>query len=134
MGRKKKFIDKKNSSTFQLIARDSSDPNYDDSPGGDRVFIQVSGRPNEDPDSIFADADEDGGQYYYDQAFDNSAAAQPLPEKLRKEILDLGFPDDGYNYLNHLRDIKNTGGGSAYYSNPKAKLEQLPHDVKVRFL
>ncbi|XP_062019268.1 uncharacterized protein LOC133735854 [Rosa rugosa] len=133
MGRKKKFIDKKKSSTFQLVARDSSDPNYDDSPGGDRVFIQVSGRPNDDPDSIFADAPEDEeGDHYYDQAFGNSeAAAQPLPEKLRKEILDLGFPDDGYNYLNHLREIKNTGGGSAYYSNPKAKLEQLPHDVKA---
>ncbi|XP_050367086.1 uncharacterized protein LOC126785436 [Argentina anserina] len=132
---KKKFIDKKKSSTFQLIARDSSDPNYDDSPGGDRVFVQVSGRPTDDSDSIFADApdDEEGDHYYNHRAFGTSSAAapQPLPEKLRKEILDLGFPDDGYNYLNHLREIKNTGGGSAYYSNPKAKPEQLPHDVKA---
>ncbi|PHT84886.1 hypothetical protein T459_13329 [Capsicum annuum] len=47
------------------------------------------------------------------------------------EILELGFPDDGYNYLEHLREIKNTGGGSAYYENPKAKLNELPHDVKA---
>ncbi|KAL6215706.1 hypothetical protein ACLB2K_015134 [Fragaria x ananassa] len=131
---KKKFIDKKKSSTFQLIARDSSDPNYDDSPGGDRVFIQVSGRPTDNTDSIFADAPEDEeGDHYYDHAYGSyyAAAPQPLPEKVRKEILDLGFPDDCYNYLNHLREIKNTGGGSVYYSNPKAKLEQLPHDVKA---
>ncbi|PHU21124.1 hypothetical protein BC332_12275 [Capsicum chinense] len=54
-----------------------------------------------------------------------------LPDDVRKEILELGFPDDGYNYLEHLREIKNTGGGSAYYENPKAKLNELPHDVKA---
>lgn len=30
-----------------------------------------------------------------------------------------------------MREIKNTGGGSAYYQNPKAKLEELPRDVKA---
>ncbi|PRQ58532.1 hypothetical protein RchiOBHm_Chr1g0360321 [Rosa chinensis] len=44
MGRKKKFIDKKKA-TFQLISRDSSDPNDDDSLGDDRVFIQVFVNP-----------------------------------------------------------------------------------------
>jgi hypothetical protein len=36
--------------------------------------------------------------------------------------------------LLHLRKIKNAGGGSAFYDNPKARLDQLPRDVKVRWL
>lgn len=149
MGRKKKFIDKKKSATFQLIARDSSDPIYDDSPGNDRVFVRIDNNPvsvfagsgeyededEGDSDSIFADAPEDNNDNEADDRVFGTPAAgpsrRPLPENVRKEILELGFPDDGYNYLKHLREIKNTGGGSAYYQNPKAKLEELPRDVKV---
>lgn len=153
MGRKKKFIDKKKSATFQLLARDSSDPNYDDSPGSDRVFIRVdnssypvdalfpednphdasgAGGDDDDPNSIFADAPEDdGGGQDYGQVSGYSAAPsapQPLPDLVRREILELGFPDDGYNYLLHMREIRST---STVYHNSKAKLDQLPHDVKV---
>lgn len=151
MGRKKKFIDKKKSATFQLLARDSSDPNFDGSPGSDRVFVRVDNSSysvdrffagdephgdDNDPNSIFADAPEDYGDGEDDdRACQNHAAqSQSLPEHARKEILELGFPDDGYNYLAHLREIKNTGGGSAFYHNPKAKLNQLSRDVKVSFL
>ncbi|GFP95176.1 hypothetical protein PHJA_001662000 [Phtheirospermum japonicum] len=141
---KKKFIDKKKSATFQLMARDTSDPNYSSGPDGDRVFVRVDdnnqytpdsffneGDPNDaDPDSIFADAPEDcdgdvGG------VFNHKPQTTALPDHIRREILELGFPDDGYNYLAHLREIKNTGGGSAYYQNPKANFDQLPRDVKA---
>ncbi|OVA20409.1 hypothetical protein BVC80_1195g53 [Macleaya cordata] len=141
---KKKFIDKKKSATFQLLARDTSDPNYEEGPNGDRVFVRVDNNPlsiegfgeeeGEDPDSIFADPPED-------DVVENHLVGEPsrnrvsngssLPDNLRKEILELGLPDDGYNYLLHLREIKKTGGGSAFYENPKAKLEQLPNDVKA---
>lgn len=141
---KKKFIEKKKSATFQLFARDYSDPNYSDGPTGDRVFVRVDNNPysapdtfcddqngavsGEDPNSVFADAeddyDDDGGGY-----FETERTA--LPDHVRKEILELGFPDDGYNYLDHLREIKNTGGGSTYYHNEKAKLDPVPVDVKV---
>lgn len=125
---KKKFIDKKKSATFQLLARDSSDPNYDDSPGGDRVFVRVDNNSA----SVFADALEDNDEGNDDLVFGNSAPeANALPQQLRKEILELGFPDDGYNYLLHLREIKNAGAGSAFYDNPKARLDQLPRDVKA---
>ncbi|XP_021889680.1 protein LTV1 homolog isoform X2 [Carica papaya] len=158
---KKKFINKKKAATFQLLARDSSDPNYNDSPGSDRVFVRVdngtysvnrffdvdschrgSCQEHDDPSSIFSDAheDNDGGDDD-DQVFGIPMACQggtggatsgtALPEYARREILDLGFPDDGYNYLVHLREIKNTGGGSAFYHNLKARLDQLPHDVKA---
>ncbi|KAM1725302.1 hypothetical protein ACFX11_016330 [Malus domestica] len=156
MGRKKKFIDKKKSATFQLLARDSSDPNYDDSPGNDRVFVRVdnssysvdslfpednpdhasgAGGYDDGPNSIYADAPEDGGGGGgYGHGYGSSAAssaAQPLPDNVRKEILELGFPDDGYNYLLHMREIRNTGAGSAFYQNSKAKLGELPRDEKA---
>ncbi|KAG5027949.1 hypothetical protein JHK87_011463 [Glycine soja] len=125
-GRKKKFIDKKNSATFQLIARDTSDPSFSQS---DRVFVRVDNNPVSFPvadDSAFDDAPDD---YYYDD--DAGVSGGPLPEDVRREILELGFPDDGYNYLNHLREIKSSGAGAAFYHNPKFKLQHLPRDVKA---
>ncbi|KAJ0086649.1 hypothetical protein Patl1_09246 [Pistacia atlantica] len=137
MGKKKKFIDKKKAATFQLLARDSSDPNFDDTPGNDRVFVRVDNSPyslgtldenHDDSNSIFADApDDDDGEL----EFNGSTTTASLPEHVRREILELGFPDDGYNYLAHLREIKNTGGGSAFYHNPKFRLDQLQRDVKA---
>jgi len=123
-GRKKKFIDKKNSATFQLIARDSSDPSFSQS---DLVFVRVDNNPVSFPvaeDSVYDDAADDYDDY-------DGVSGGPLPEDVRKEILELGFPDDGYNYLNHLREIKNTGAGAAFFHNPKFKLQHLPRDVKV---
>ncbi|XP_050212385.1 uncharacterized protein LOC126663498 [Mercurialis annua] len=150
MGRKKKFIDKKKSATFQLFARDSSDPNYSETPGSDRVFVRIDNNhqysvdsfnhednPNgraEDTNSIFADApeDSDGDDGHNLNVFGApTAEAEQLPEDVRKENLELGFPDDGYNYLFHLREIKNTGGGSFYYQNPKANFDLIPHDIKA---
>ncbi|KAL5780608.1 hypothetical protein ACOSQ2_011345 [Xanthoceras sorbifolium] len=139
MGKKKKFIDKKKAATFQLLARDSSDPNFDETPGNDRVFVRVdnsaysvntfSDNNDEDSNSIFADAPDDEDEV--DGVGQPSVPSGKLPEDVRREILELGFPDDGYNYLAHLREIKNTGGGSAFYHNPKFRLDQLPRDVKA---
>ncbi|KAF2310052.1 hypothetical protein GH714_006334 [Hevea brasiliensis] len=69
----------------------------------------------------------------FGREFGGASAAEtgPSPEHVRREILELGFPDDGYNYLLHLREIKNTGGGSYFYQNPKATPDQLPRDVKA---
>ncbi|XP_027917045.1 protein LTV1 homolog [Vigna unguiculata] len=123
-GRKKKFIDKKNSATFQLIARDSSDPSFSQS---DRVFVRVDNNPVSFPDAEdagFDDATDDYDDY-------DGVNGGPLPEDVRKEILELGFPDDGYNYLSHLREIKNTGAGAAFFHNPKFKLQHLPRDIKA---
>lgn len=154
---KKKFIDKKKSATFQLLARDSSDPNYNETSGSDRIFVRVDNNPvslgsfigsdepygggDDDPNSIFDDAPEDNEDDENDNRFlgnsmlgwsgNAGTAAQPLPEHVRREILELGFPDDGYNYSLHLREIKNTGGGSAFYHNPKFKGDHVPRDVKV---
>ncbi|MCI79988.1 LTV1-like protein, partial [Trifolium medium] len=55
MGHKKKFIDKKNSLTFQLMARDSTDPAFTQS---DRIFVRVDNNPLS-ADSVFADSPDD---------------------------------------------------------------------------
>ncbi|KAH9606052.1 hypothetical protein KSS87_006689 [Heliosperma pusillum] len=143
----KKFIDKKKSATFCLLARDSSDPVYAEGPENDRVFVRVDNNPVSikgmdgdeyedeheiDPELMFADAPDDvdcsdrfGGHS------GGVAQSDALPDRVRREILELGFPDDGYNYLSHLREIRNTGAGSAYYENPKANLHDVPDDVKA---
>ncbi|KZV15486.1 hypothetical protein F511_40149 [Dorcoceras hygrometricum] len=132
MGKKKRFIDKKKSATFQLLSRDTSDPNYSSDPSSERVFIRVDNNGGVNPDSIFADALED-----CDGNFDSRESSKykdqntALPDHVRKEILELGFPDDGYDYLIHMREIKNKGGGSNYYDNPKASFLQLERDVKA---
>ncbi|CAN8278526.1 unnamed protein product [Cochlearia groenlandica] len=147
---KKKFIDKKKAATFELCPRDTSDPRYSDEPGGDKIFLRVDQNPvnitgfiEEDDEyeeevegdtSRFEDAPEDDAPeddlaYGYSQF---GVSGNALPAHVRKEILELGYPDDGYNYLEHLREIKNTGGGSNFYANPKFELDhQLPRDVKA---
>ncbi|XP_068668751.1 uncharacterized protein [Aristolochia californica] len=147
---KKKFIDKKKSATFQLLARDSSHP----SSSTDRVFVRVDNNPysahgfedgeseyldsctplNDDSNSIFNDAPEDADfeeEGTSQKPENKSQVSGGVHDHVRREILELGLPDDGYNYLTHLREIKNTGGGSAYYHNSKAKLDRLPLDVKA---
>ncbi|GAB4842880.1 hypothetical protein Ancab_012859 [Ancistrocladus abbreviatus] len=151
---KKKFIDKKKAATFQLLARDTSDPSYSTGVENDRVFVRVDNNPVSfsgfeeggeyysnnsgcihNPDSVFADAPDDEGNaeepFGTRSSWHSVRELAPLPDHVRREILELGFPDDGYNYLIHLREIKNSGGGSVYYQNPKAKLDELPLDVKA---
>ncbi|GAA0147574.1 hypothetical protein LIER_07239 [Lithospermum erythrorhizon] len=144
---KKKFFDKKKSATFQLMARDSSDPIFESEPSADRVFVRVDTNPYTVPTigddeqgdfesnaNVSLDGYDDVNRYGYGYGYgdlEGTRSKTPLPDHVRREILELGFPDDGYNYLLHLREIKNTGGGSAYYENPKAQLDELPHDVKA---
>lgn len=144
---KNKFINKKKSATFQLLARDSSDPNY--ASAVDHVFVRVDNNPltikglseekqaddavlEDDSNDIYADAPED---YDADEdtwygSLGNVNKKEALPEDVRREIIEQGFPDDGYNYLIHLREIKNAGVGSLYYENPKATFDLKP-DIKA---
>ncbi|KAF8048738.1 hypothetical protein N665_2421s0007 [Sinapis alba] len=135
---KKKFIDKKKAATFELCPRDTSDPLYSDAPGGDKIFLRVDQNPvningftEEGDNSQFDDAPEEEEDLAYGYSSFVGSSNNPLPADVRKEILELGYPDDGYNYLDHLREIKNTGGGSNFYANPKFEGEYLPRDVKA---
>ena len=49
----------------------------------------------------------------------------------RQEIIELGFPDDGYNYLQHLREIGPSGRTGSFVPNNNLRLDVLRPDVKV---
>lgn len=100
-----------------------------------------------DSDSIFADAEEEEKYLDFEETNAKFSAQNslsipnlcsveeehsgPLPDHIRRQILELGLPDDGYNYLLHMREIRASGGGSSFVPNSKASLSSLPADVKV---
>ena len=93
MGRRKPFIDKKTATTYSLLYNDAEET------GGETSHRpaqsdgrHVDGRP--DHSAIIAELR--GGQ--------EAAPVLQLPEEKRREIVALGFPDDGYDYLKHLKE------------------------------
>jgi protein LTV1 len=78
---KKKFIDKKRSVTCSLVYRSKE--------GEDEGH------------------ESDGGEREHDEWGSKTMLGDKpvLSEARRRELLDLGFPDDGYDYLAHLRTI-----------------------------
>uniref|UniRef100_A0ACD5YY72 Uncharacterized protein n=1 Tax=Avena sativa TaxID=4498 RepID=A0ACD5YY72_AVESA len=125
MGRTRHRKPRGNSATFQLCPRPGA------ADASDRVLVRVDGNPYYLPG--FAEDDEcdayEGafpssssfgavGDYEDELSYSSSAAAGgALPEHVRREILELGLPDDGYNYLTHIRDFRpsfsSTGGGGS---------------------
>ncbi|BAF22294.1 uncharacterized protein [Oryza sativa Japonica Group] len=107
----------RNFATFRLCPRPGA------ADASDRVFFRVDNNPYYVPG--FADDDVLGGAAAAavgegdDDAPSSSASGEtgPLPDHVRREILELGLPDDGYDYLAHLREIRpsisSTGGGGA---------------------
>ena len=94
MGRRKPFIDKKSATTYSLLYDDTDEAGEEASPNGSGQGAQSgSGRP--DHSAIIAQL----------QGRDEAPVLQ-LPEVRRREITDLGFPDDGYDYLKHLKEGK----------------------------
>ncbi|CAN6300759.1 unnamed protein product [Urochloa humidicola] len=118
----------RNFATFRLFPRaGAADPN-------DRVFVRVDnndytvpGFADEDQfDPSLCDPTADAGHLH-------SSASGTLPEHVRREILELGLPDDGYNYLSHLRELRPTAAAAAssFVPSSTARPEPLPLDVKA---
>lgn len=104
MGRTKSFFDKTNSVTYSLI--------HTSAPAGEqsqRLWVEKNrgvgiGRPDSEEASeagVPAGKEHPGG---LPLSSIQSQPAADLTEQDRTEIVDLGLPDDGYNYLQHLRD------------------------------
>ncbi|KAF8728801.1 hypothetical protein HU200_018081 [Digitaria exilis] len=117
----------RNFATFRLFPRaGAADPN-------DRVFVRVDnneytvpGFADEDSfDPSLSDPTADAGHLH--------SASGPLPEHVRREILELGLPDDGYNYLSHLRELRPSAAAAAssFVPSSTARPEPLPLDVKA---
>ncbi|CAN6168943.1 unnamed protein product [Urochloa humidicola] len=129
----------RNFATFRLCPRPGA------ADASDRVFVRVDDYPYSVPG--FADDGDGSGPSSSaavgadDEPSSNSAddGGGALPEHVRREILELGLPDDGYDYLPHLRELRpslsSTGGGgsSAVFlpSRRRPARSGLPVDVKA---
>ncbi|KQK21533.1 hypothetical protein BRADI_1g61380v3 [Brachypodium distachyon] len=113
----------RNFATFRLFPRDgAADPN-------DRVFVRMDNNPY----SIPGFGDDEDPSLSPTAAADqfSSSASGPLPDHVRQQILELGLPDDGYNYLLHLRELRPTAAASSFVPSHIARPEPLPLDVKA---
>jgi protein LTV1 len=123
----------RNFATFRLCPRPGA------ADASDRVFVRV----DDNPYSVPGFADDNGGPSSStavggDDEPSSSSADDGLPEHVRREILELGLPDDGYDYLAHLRELRpslsSTGGGGSsavFLPSRRPARSGLPVDVKV---
>lgn len=125
MGKKKRaFIDKKASTTFNLVFHDQADDADDDGSIGGGALVPRAPAPLPqqqgpaadgatpslyDGDYDCYDDDEEGGGSEVGGvprwAREHEDAGYEMHEERRRELLLLGFPDDGYDYLRHMRDL-----------------------------
>ncbi|KAL2610403.1 hypothetical protein R1flu_028976 [Riccia fluitans] len=90
----------------------------------------------EEDHSRFADADEESGEDEEDREGKRSTAPpagfrKGIAEEKRRELIELGFPDDGYDYLQHLRKIGTPGLGGAFVPANRFEPKVLRADVKA---
>ncbi|KAG2638578.1 uncharacterized protein LOC120661942 [Panicum virgatum] len=128
----------RNFATFRLCPRPGA------ADASDRVFVRV----DDNPYSVPGFTDDGGGPSSSsavggdDEPSSSSAedGGDALPDHVRREILELGLPDDGYDYLAHLRELRPSlsstgGGGSSAVFLPSRRRRParsgLPVDVKA---
>lgn len=139
MGKKKRsFIDRKTATTYSLVYEDRDEEQDTQGPSFARTLAQppVRGAGQQ----AAANGSEQSGRfaqpdYYYDDDSvyeEGSEFSMPrwaqqhddeqyeLSEERRRELVSLGFPDDGYDYLRHLRDL---GHGRLRTAGPETILE-----------
>lgn len=100
MGRRsRRFVDRRTAATYALVSSDFLRPGgREDGDAPTRTWMRVDDRAEEE--------EEDEAHVH---APASSGPSDALPWSLRREILSMGLPDDGYDYSKHLRE---TGGGA----------------------
>lgn len=114
MGKSKAFIDRKQAASYNLVYR-NAEAGQETS---DRQWIESSkgvgvGRP--DAEAVQQHTDGKPQLPYIPRWFQDEV--DDISENRRKELIELGFPDDGYDYLKHLRVL---GKGQASLEGPEA--------------
>lgn len=92
MGKKKAFIDRKAATTYSLVYNDADG---DSTPQNALV-------PHQKPDCASDCGTMDAA--FFRNAFQD-VEIDTMSEARRQENLNYGFPDDGYDYLKHLRSL-----------------------------
>ncbi|KAJ1292056.1 hypothetical protein BS78_02G362900 [Paspalum vaginatum] len=123
----------RNFATFRLCPRPGA------ADASDRVFVRV----DDNSYSVPGFADDEGPSSHTAVAgdgepSDDDGGGGALPDHVRREILELGLPDDGYDYLSHLRELRPSlspfgGGGSSAVFLPSRRPARsgLRADVKL---
>ncbi|KAI3428268.1 hypothetical protein D9Q98_006647 [Chlorella vulgaris] len=106
---KKKFIEKRSSVTYNLVFRNTDD--VDELP--QRLLVDAEkgvgvGRVDPAVAEATAAAIAASGRRYapgHPLAWmeEEEATTGPMSDERRRELIELGFPDDGYDYLRHVR-------------------------------
>ncbi|KAL3690260.1 hypothetical protein R1sor_016569 [Riccia sorocarpa] len=91
---------------------------------------------DEEDYSRFADADEESGEEEEivsraGKRITSAEIRKGLSEEKRRELIELGFPDDGYDYLQHLRKIGASGVGGAFVPANRFDPSALRADIKA---
>lgn len=114
MGKSRPYIDKKQAASYSLVYR-NAEAGQETS---DRQWIESSkgvgvGRP--DAEAVLQQADTDPRASHIPRWFQDEV--DDISEDRRKELIELGFPDDGYDYLKHMRVL---GKGQASLEGAEA--------------
>ena len=114
MGKSRPYIDKKQAASYSLVYR-NAEVGQETS---DRQWIESSkgvgvGRP--DAEAVLQQADTDPRASHIPRWIQDEV--DDISEDRRKELIELGFPDDGYDYLKHMRVL---GKGQASLEGAEA--------------
>lgn len=117
MGKKKKFIDKKNSITFKLVERSQNDPLFVDETAPQYVLVEKKSCQ----------------EVLLDENNDEKIDKQKERKNRREEQIKYGiYFDDDYNYLQHLMDVDQISIPKNVYlesKNSKSSSIMLPSSV-----
>lgn len=126
MGKSKAFIDRKQAATYDLVYR-NAEAGQETS---DRQWIESSkgvgvGRP--DSEAVQQQIDSKPQAPYVPRWFQDEV--DDISDERRKELIELGFPDDGYDYLKHLRVL---GKGQASLEGPEIRADSDAGKILAR--
>jgi len=117
MGRKNRKFNKKNAITFQLVHRSQRDPLQSDPDSSLFVLKPLSNNINNNDNDYDNDYDNNDHNDNFDEENDKFAdpehedeyQQQPSQRTSRQSFLTDDFPDDGYDYSQHLKVIRPGG-------------------------
>ena len=129
MGKKKPFIDKKNATTYSLVYRSTEDA--DEAPEDslvDQAAVSET-QQGRNADSLSGQGENAGLRYPPGHPLawlEEDESVEEMSGTRRRELIDLGFPDDGYDYLKHLRTL---GRGAATLEGMSVPQDQMKQDA-----
>jgi len=123
MGKKKSFIDKKHATTYSLVYRSQEDVQADPSVS-ERTFVPAENRwtVSEEAPGYGHEAAEQYPSSHPLAWLHEQAENRVSDDARRREIVSLGLPDDGYDYLKHLRVV----GGKSTASLERQEEAEIP--------